>query len=163
MALAARGTGHSLDRGAGLVSRVAGTGTRLRLGGKRAVAASRLGLGLAAIGALGDGTRLRVLGGIDLGKVGAGQTSVVGIVNNKRKVAKVGRVARLQRGIRVGKLSREGIRGNLAILAAEVTDLAGGRLGGIARGLIAAVGGIQVAESRGAVAVGGGLGVDMID
>jgi hypothetical protein len=46
------------------------------------------------------------------------------------------------------------------VFAAQVADFAGGGLGGLADGRVAALVGVEVAEGGGAVA-GGGNGVDM--
>ena len=57
-----------------------------------------------------------------------------------------------------------GFRGHLAVFAAQVADFAGGGLGGVADGRIAALVGVEDAEGSGAVAGGGdGVDVDAVD
>ena len=58
----------------------------------------------------------------------------------------------------------EGRRGDVAVFACKITDLACLGLGGVARGFFAALVGVQVGEGAGAVAVGGNGGVvDVVD
>lgn len=86
-------------------------------------------------------------------------------MNHDAEVAEEGRVRRVQRGVQVGELGPEGAGalGDGAVLAAQVAHLA--RLGGfgVARGLLAALVGVQVRPSRGAVAIiGDGTGMDVV-
>jgi hypothetical protein len=95
-------------------------------------------------------------------KVAASQTSAVFKVDDKGAVAKEGirSLHEGSKGIRV--FGRKGVLGNLSILAAEVTDLASGGLGGVARRLVAAVGRVKMALGRGAVAILGSGDVNVV-
>jgi len=76
-------------------------------------------------------------------------------VDDDRAVAKEGRSAWLSRRIEVVILGRERVRGDPAILAAQVTHLAGLGLGGIASRSLATTVWVQVRPGQRAVAVGG--------
>lgn len=95
-------------------------------------------------------------------KVGASQASLVGIVKDEGSVAKEGADALLGRRVEVEVLGLEGIAGDLAILAAEVSGLA--RLGslGVARRLLAASGRVEMGQSLGAVATVDGIDVKVV-
>ena len=59
---------------------------------------------------------------------------------------------------------RPAVRRDIAVLPAQIADLAARGIPGVASGLLASIRGIQVLEGGGAVAVGGdGGGVDMVD
>lgn len=129
----------------------------------RAVATSRLrvsGLANCAVRNFGD---RRVHGGITLDEVGTSQTCSVCVVENKRGITEEGRVTGNKRRVGVGELGREGIRGDLAIFAAEVTDLASLGAGSITGGLITTLGRIEMAKSSSAVATSCGLDVEVVD
>jgi hypothetical protein len=60
--------------------------------------------------------------------------------------------------------ARVGFRGHLAVLAAQIADFAGGRLGGITRGRVATLVRVEIAEGGGTVARGGNrVSVDAVD
>lgn len=95
-------------------------------------------------------------------KVGAGQASLVGVVKDKGSVADEGADALLGGRVEVEVLGLEGIAGDLAILAAEVSGLA--RLGslGVANGVLAASRRVEMGQSLGAVATLCGIDVDVV-
>lgn len=74
------------------------------------------------------------------------------------------RRAGICREVEVSVADAPGSRGDVAVFAREVAGLAGLGAGGVAEGDFAAVGGVEVGEGGGAVAVGGdGFGVDVVD
>ncbi len=103
-------------------------------------------------------------GGLGLGlfKVGARQASAIGKVNDKGAVAKEGIRARLERGKGIRVLGGKGVLGNLAVLAAEVTDLARRGVRGYTGRAVAAVGRVEMTTGRGAVAIGSGVDVNVV-
>lgn len=141
------------NRGNSVATGGSGIAARRRGGG---VAAGGMRLAILAVGILR-------LGLINLLKVGAGQAGGIGVVDDKGSVAKEGRVAGLERSVRIGEFGDEWIRGNLAILSTEITDLARRGLGRVASREVATLGRIEVAESCSAVATGGRLDVKVVD
>jgi hypothetical protein len=104
---------------------------------------------------------VRGKGGLLL-KVGAGQARGVGVVDDKRTAAEEGLAVLAGGGPDVGVGGSERVRGDLAMLAAQVTDLAGvGSRRVTGRGLSTAEG-IQVSLGRSAVAVNGGSSVEVV-
>lgn len=129
----------------------------------RAVATSRLRVSGLANCAVRNLWGRRVHGGITLDEVGTSQACGVCVVENKRGITEESRVAGNKRRVGVGELGREGIRGDLAIFAAEVTDLAGLGAGSITWRLVAALGRIEMAKSSSAVATSCRLDVEVVD
>jgi hypothetical protein len=85
-------------------------------------------------------------------------------VDDEAAVAEEGADALLRRRIQVHVLGREGVRGDLAVLAGQVADLAGLGQGGVAGRGLAADERVQMPESLGAVAVGRDRScVDVVD
>lgn len=95
-------------------------------------------------------------------KVGARQAGAIGKVNDKGAVAKEGVGAFIERDERVRVFDVERVTGNLAVLAAQITNLASGGLGGIAGRLLATVGRVQMSTSRSAVAVRSRVDVNVV-
>lgn len=101
---------------------------------------------------------------LNLLKVGTRNALLVGKVEDNGSVAKEARRVLLERAVGVDVLCAERVLGDVAVLAAQVADLAGLGLGGIAGGGLAALVRIEVSECGGAVAVGGdGRDVEMVD
>lgn len=96
-------------------------------------------------------------------EVGAGDPRLVGEVHDEAPVAEEGADALLEGGVGVVKGELEGVRVGLAVLAAQVADLAvlGGL--GVAGGVLAADEGVEVGEGLRAVAVlGDGGDVEVV-
>lgn len=96
-------------------------------------------------------------------KVGAGDPRLVGEVHDEAPVPEEGADALLERGVGVVEGELEGVRVGLAVLAAQVADLAvlGGL--GVAGGVLAADEGVEVGERLRAVAVlGDGGDVEVV-
>lgn len=81
-----------------------------------------------------------------LGKVGARQPRLVRVMDHDRSVAEVGWAAGLERRVEVKVLGHEGIRRDLAVLSAEVADLARLGLGSIAGRSLAAMVRVQMGQ-----------------
>lgn len=72
--------------------------------------------------------------------------------------------AGLRGGVEVEVRGLEGARGDVAVLAAQVADLAGRWMSGITRRRLATNEGVEVSKGAGTVAVGGDReGVDVVD
>ena len=102
-------------------------------------------------------------GAVNLGEVGTADARLVGVVDHKAPVAEEGADALSGRRELVIVRDLEGIRRDLAVLAAQVTNLA--RLGelGITCGIFAAEERVQVGERLGAVSIAGDrINVDMV-
>lgn len=95
-------------------------------------------------------------------KVGTADAGLVGVVEDKGAVAEECADALVCRCELVGVGSLERVRLDLAVLAAQVTNLA--RLGSrrVARWVLAAQERVQVRECRGAVAIGAGSCVEVV-
>lgn len=97
-----------------------------------------------------------------LGKVGARQPRLVRIVDDDRSVAKEGRVVWRKRGVEVKILGHERIRGDLAVLATQITDLTTLGLGSIASRRLATMIRVQMSQGARTVAIGSRLFVDVV-
>lgn len=97
-----------------------------------------------------------------LGKVGARQPRLVRIMDDDRSIAKEGRVVGRQRGVEVKVLGHEGIRGDLAVLATQITDLTTLGLGSIASRRLATMIRVQMSQGARTVAIGSRLFVDVV-
>lgn len=85
-------------------------------------------------------------------------------MEDEAPVAKEGAGAANEGGVVIGVGGGKRVVGDLAVLARKVANLAGLGGGGVAGGALAALEGVEVAQSIGAVAVGGhGLVVDVVD
>lgn len=97
-----------------------------------------------------------------LGKVGARQPRFVRIVDDDRSIAKEGRVVGRKRGVEVKILGHEWIRGDLAVLATQITDLTTLGLGSIASRRLATMIRVQMSQGARTVAIGSRLFVDVV-
>ncbi len=101
---------------------------------------------------------------LDLGEAGAGDARLVGVVDDDAAVAKEGADALQRRRVQVDvrRLPLAHVRGDGAVLAAEVAHLARRRRRLVARRRLAADVGVQVRQRRRAVAVGHGRHVEVV-
>lgn len=122
-------------------------------------------LGNAAGGRGGRGVGAAgVVGRLLSGEICTANTGLVGEVDDDRKVAKVRRVVLVGRGEEIDVFLRPCLSGDVAVLAAQVTDLAGLGLARIADGDLATVVRVKMSAGASAVAIGGnGLGMDVVD
>lgn len=117
----------------------------------------------------GHGRAVRRLGNVastrtsDHLEVRTANTSLVGKVNDEAAVAKVCADAILCRDELIIERQLEGVRSDLAVLAAQVTDLASLGEVGVTRRILATNERVEMSQRLGAVAVGGnGVDVDVV-
>ena len=85
-------------------------------------------------------------------------------MNDNALVTKESRRARIGAQEVIGVVSQERVLHNHAILSGQIANLAAREVGGVARVVLAAVGGVEVADGGAAVAVGGhGELVDVVE
>lgn len=90
-----------------------------------------------------------------LGEIGTGNALLVGEMEHDGPVAKEARRAFLERAIRIDVLCAKGVLRDIAVLAAQISDLTSLGFRCIARRGFTALVGVQMRERTGAVAIGG--------
>lgn len=84
-------------------------------------------------------------------------------MENERSVAKEGGSASLGRRVKVGVLGIKGIAGDLAILSAEIANLARSGSAAVARRVLTSCKGVEVSTCLGAVTTVNGCDVNVVN